>query len=322
MIFYMKQGVKMQQLIKHKRLRRPTMRVATVVLAWLMAWGSVLGPVLPAQAATGDISTVAGNGTLGYSGDGGTATAASLAYPFGVAVDGAGNLYIADSNNQRIRRVDAGTGLISTVAGDGGYGYNGDGGSATAASLASPAGVAVDGAGNLFIADQGNQRIRRVDAGTGLISTVAGNGNYGYNGDGGSATAASLANPTGVAVDGAGNLYIADYGNQRIRKVDALGTISTVAGNGIAGSSGDGGAATAASLAYPTGVAVDGAGNLFIVDQGNQRIRKVDALGTISTVVGNGTTGYSGDGGAATAASLRYPTGVAVDGAGNLFIVD
>ena len=271
--------------------------------------------------AAGVISTVAGDGTEGYGGDGGPAVAAQLSSPWGVALDGAGNLYIADSNNRRIRKVDA-AGMISTVAGDGTRGYGGDGGPATAAQLGSPWGVATDGSGNLYIADIGNWRIRKVDA-AGDISTVAGDGTLGFGGDGGPAVAAQLNYPLGVAPDGAGNLYIADRGNNRIRKVDSAGVITTVAGYGTWGHGGDGGAATAAQLTSPRGVAPDGAGNLYIADGGNHRIRKVDAAGVITTVAGDRTYGgYGGDGGPAVAAQLASPRGVALDGAGNLYIAD
>ena len=272
--------------------------------------------------AAGAITTVAGDGTFGYGGDGGAAVAAQLASPAGLALDGAGNLYIADNNNHRIRKVDA-AGVITTVAGSGmggfgGGGYGGDGGAATSAQLYWPRGVALDGAGNLYIADSGNSRIRKVDP-AGVISTVAGDGTRGYGGDGDPAAAAQLASPFGVALDGAGNLYIADQGNNRIRKVDAAGAITTVAGGGPVG---DDGAAVAAQLYWPTGVALDGASNLYIADQNNNRIRKVDAAGAITTVAGDGTLGYSGDGGAATAAQLNRPAGVAPDGSGNLYIAD
>ena len=270
--------------------------------------------------AAGVISTVAGDGTFGYGGDGGPAAAAQLGAPFGVALDGAGNLYITDTFNNRIRKVDA-AGVISTVAGDGMRGYGGDGGPAAAAQLFLPTGVALDGAGNLYITDTSNNRIRKVDA-AGVISTVAGDGTRGYGGDGGPATAAQLSSPYGVALDGAGNLYIADTRNDRIRKVDASGAISTVAGDGTQGYSGDGGPATAAQLRLPYGVALDGAGNLYIADTSNDRIRKVDASGAISTVAGDGTRGYGGDGGPATAAQLSLPFRVALDGAGNLYIAD
>ena len=274
--------------------------------------------------SSGNISTVAGTGTGGFSGDGGAATAARLT-PSSVAVDGSGNLYIADTGNSRIRKVDS-SGNISTVAGTGTGGFGGDGGAATAARLRTPRGVAVDGSGNLYIADANNHRIRKVDS-SGNISTVAGTGTggfgtVGFNGDGAAATAAQLRSPQGVAVDGSGNLYIADTFNQRIRKVNSSGNISTVAGDGTRSFGGDGGAATAAQLNFPRSVALDGSGNLYIADTFNQRIRKVDSSGNISTVAGTGTGGFSGDGGAATAAQLNSPSSVALDGSGNLYIAD
>ena len=278
------------------------------------------------NATTGIITTVAGNGALGYSGDGSAATSAALCDPSGIAVDKFGNLYIAESLNERIRKVNAATGIITTVAGNGNQGYSGDGSVATSAQLDNPNGVAVDAAGNLYIADGNNNRIRKVNVTTGIITTVAGNGNQGYSGDGGAATSAQLAiaYQSGLAVDAAGNLYIADCDNNRIRKVNAAtGIITTVAGNGTQGYSGDGGAATSAQLDWPWGVAVDASGNIYIADEVNNRIRKVDATtGIISTVAGNGTWGYSGDGGAATSAKMNGPTGVAVNAAGSLFIVD
>jgi len=281
-------------------------------------------------AATGIITTVAGNGSGGYNGDNIAATSAQLSNPYGVAVDGAGNLYIVDNGNDRIRKVTAATGIITTVAGNGTFGYAGDNGAATSAKLNTPQGVAVDGAGNVYIADAFNERIRMVTATTGIITTVAGTGTAGYvpAQDGGAATSAELGQPVGVTVDGAGNLYIADTYNHRIRKVTAAtGIITTVAGNGTAGyvAAQDGGAATSAELHNPAQVAVDGAGNLYIADQSNSRIRKVAAAtGIITTVAGNGTAGYvaAQDGGAATSAELNYPGGVAVDGAGNLYIED
>jgi len=268
----------------------------------------------------GTITTVAGNGQVGYSGDGGPATAASLNYPRGSAVDAAGNLYVADGNNNRIREVSP-AGTITTVAGNGVQGFSGDGGPATGASLSGAYGVAVDAAGNLYIADSNNKRIRKVSP-SGIISTVAGNGAWVFSGDGGPATSASLYRPSGVAVDAAGNLYIADGGNYRIRKVSPVGIITTVAGNGSEGFSGDGGSATAASLGKPYGVAVDAAGNIYVADTNNGRIRKVSPAGIITTVAGNGALGFSGDGGPATAAWLGLPEAVAVDAAGNLYIAD
>jgi trimeric autotransporter adhesin len=268
----------------------------------------------------GIITTVAGDGTPGFSGDGGPATSAQLSSPLGVAVDGAGNLYIADSSNNRLRKVSP-AGIITTVAGNGAFSYSGDGGPARSALLWNPEGAAVDGAGNLYVADTHNNRVRKVSA-AGIITTIAGNGAYGGSGDGGPATSAELAGPLGLAVDGSGNLYIADYDNIRVRRVSPAGTITTVAGNGVGGYSGDGGPANAAQLNRPSGVAVDGAGNLYIADVSNSCIRQVSPTGIISTVAGNGTLGYSGDGGPATHAALSDPWAVAVDGAGNLYIAD
>ena len=270
------------------------------------------------DATTGNISTVAGTGSVGSGGDGGAATAATLNLPRGVALDGSGNLYIADEQNHRVRKVDATTGNISTVAGTGTPGFSGDGGAATAAMLTSPQGVVLDSSGNLYIVSR-NPFVRKVDATTGNISTVAG-ATGGFSGDGGAATAARLSSGSGgVALDGSGNLYIADTGNHRIRKVDTSGNISTTAG---AGASGDGGAATSATLSLPEGVALDGSGNLYIADEGNHRVRKVDTSGNISTVAGTGISGFSSDGGAATSARLSFPRGVALDGSGNLYIAD
>ncbi len=273
------------------------------------------------QASQSIITTVAGNGTGGFSGDGGQATNAELSSTFGVAVDSADNLYIADSYNNRIRKVTA-AGIITTVAG-GTVGFSGDGGQATSAELDNPNGVAVDSADNLYISDTGNNRIRKVTAATAIITTVAGNGTRGFSGDGGQATSGELYSPNGVAVDSADNLYITDNGNNRIRKVTAAGIITTVAGNGTNGFSGDGGQATRAELRGPNGVAVDSVGNLYIADVNNYRIRKVTAAtGIITTLAGNGTGGSSGDGGSAISAELWFPSAVAVDSAGNLNIAD
>jgi len=274
--------------------------------------------VVRMDAATGVLTRVAGNGTRGFSGDNGPATSAQLSAPVGVAVDAAGNLYIADANNFRVRKVA--NGIITTVAGNGTQGYSGDGGPATSAQMDVLAGIAIDSSANLYLADFYNQAIRMVANGT--ISTVAGTGTYGYNGDNIPATSAELSGPTGVAVDAAGNLYIAEaYGN-RIRKV-AKGTITTVAGNGTAGFSGDTKAATSANLRQPASVAVDTSGNLYIADLGNNRVRKVTAAtGIITTVAGNGATTFSGDHVAATSAGLSDPRYVAVDSSGNLYLAD
>ena len=279
------------------------------------------------DVVTGIITTVAGTGTAGFSGDGGPALTADLDQPEGVAVDSAGNLYIVDSSNFRVRKVDASTGIITTVAGRSDFNFSGDGGPATEAALFFPGGVAVDGAGNFFISDTFNHRIRRVDGATGIITTVAGSGptgfgNGGFSGDGGPAAAATLFSPGDLALDRAGNLFIADRSNTRIRKVDVVtGIITTVAGTGTAGFSGDGGPALTADLNQPGGVAVDSAGNLYIADSSNLRVRKVDAAtGIITTTAGNGEVDFPGDGGLAAEAALTDPEGVAVDGAGNLFI--
>lgn len=267
----------------------------------------------------GTLTTIAGTGTAGFGGDGGAAVAALLWQPRSVAVDGAGNVYIADRWNRRIRMV-ATNGVISTVAGVGTMGFTGDGGSAVAAQFGDPAGVAVDAAGTIFVADQSNQRIRRVAGG--VISTLAGNGNPAYGGDGGSAAAAALYQPLGVCPGPGGSVYIADTSNFRIRLVSAGGVISTVAGTGTAGFSGDGAVATNAQLFGPAGTAVDAAGNLYIADAENHRVRRVSPGGTVTTVAGSGGILFSGDGGQATAATLYRPSSVAVDAAGNLYIAD
>lgn len=267
------------------------------------------------------IQTVAGTNTSGYSGDGGSTIQSSLNKPYGVTVDNSGNLYIADTENNRIRKVDE-SGTIHTIAGSGTSGYSGGEGPATSAALHTPSGVAVDSSGNLYISDYHNHRIRKVDV-TGKISTVAGGTELpGTSGDGGPATSARLINPEGLAIDSSGNLYIAEYGGHRIRKVDVTGQISTVAGIGIYGFSGDGGDATSAQLSFPTDVAVDGKGNLYIADTYNNRIRKVDASGKITTVAGTGYGGFYGDGGSAAEANLYYPWGVVIDNVGNLYIAD
>ena len=259
------------------------------------------------------IDTMAG----GAVGDNGPALQARLYDPDGMAVDGFGNLYIADTENHRIRRVNP-SGIITTVAGTGETGFSGDNGPAVRARLYYPRGVAVDAAGNLFIGDAYNHRIRRVDP-SGIITTIVGTGEPGFSGDGGPAVAAQLLGPQGVAADGAGNLYVADSVNFRIRRVDPSGMIITIAGTGKQGYSGDGGPATGARLNVPEGVAVDAAGNLFIGDAYNHRIRRVDPSGTITTIAGTGKQGYSGDGGPAIAARISGPSGLTVDGNGNLY---
>ena len=272
--------------------------------------------------STGIITTIAGDSIQGYFGDGGPATSASLFDPNGVCVDTSGNVYIADDGNNRIRKVTVSTGIITTIAGGGTFGL-GDGGPATSAVLEAPVGVCVDASGNIYIADNYGW-IRKVTVSTGIITTIAGNGSQGYSGDSGLAIHAELQDPTGVCVDTSGNVYIADSYNNRIRKITvSTGIITTVAGNGIPWSSGDGGPATSAELYRPTGVYVDAPGNIYIADRYNNEIRKVTvSTGIITTIAGNGTSGYSGDGGLATNAKLSGPIGVCVDTSGNVYIAD
>jgi len=266
---------------------------------------------------SGNITTVAGNGTCCFSGDGGSATSARVAYPYGVAADSNGNLYIADTVNERIRKVNA-SGIISTVAGSGGLGFAGDRGSATLAQLRTPEGVAVDSNGNLYISDAGNNRIRLVTP-DGIITTLVGGG---LN-DGGPAVFGLLNLPSGVVRDNAGNTYIAENYNNRVREVSASGVITTIAGTGASGFSGDLGPATTAQLNAPEGLALDGSGNLYIADGNNHRVRKLDTSGNISTVAGNGTCcAFNGDGAAATSADIGTPYGLAVDSSGNLYLSD
>ena len=280
------------------------------------------GAIWKVAAGTGAVTIVAGNGMYGFSGDGGLATDAVFSAPTGLAVDLSGNIYVADSFNGRIRRIAGATGVITTVAGNGKVDFSGDGGPATSASFYNPVGVATDAAGNFYIVDSGNERIRKVTAATGVIMTVAGQGSGLYGGDGGLATGAYLATPLGVALDPYGNLYIADYYGDRIRQVAAAGgIIRTVAGNGSHGESGDGGLATNAALYAPSGVAADASGNLYLTEYSGHRIRKVAAAtGIIATVAGNGEPTFGGDGGPASNASLSFPLDVTVDAAGNLYI--
>ena len=276
------------------------------------------------DAGTGLIATVAGDGSAGFGGDGGPATAAQIDYPSSVAVDGSGNLFVADSNNDRVRKVDAATGVITTVAGGGDPPDGlGDGGPATDARF-HPSAIAASPAGDVFIADVSAGRVRKVDAATGVITTMAGTGPAEFSaGDGGPATEAQVPFPEDVNLDPAGNVYIDTVIANRIRRVDAAtGIITTVAGTDEAGFSGDGGPATSATLDFPLGVAADGSGNVVISDYQNNRLRRVSPSGIIDTVAGDGTAGFVGDGGTARSARIFSPIGVAYDAAGNVFFAD
>lgn len=314
--------------------------------------------------ADGNIATICGNGFPGAGGDGGTGSAANLSGPQDVAVDGSGNIFIADTGNGKIREITASTGNISTLAG-GGTTSPGDGGVATDSVLTTPNGVAVDGSGNVFISESGPGEIRQIDT-KGIINVIAGTGTPGFSGDGSTATKAQLWNPLGMALDSSGAIYVADESNQRIRKISS-GNIATVAGNGLGNFAGDGGPALMAQINTPLGIAVDSTGDIYFSDSANHRARKIAPDGTISTVAGNnagdlmqpagvavdasanlyiadaqanvirkvaadgtlstiagkaGTGGYGGDGGPASNALLYSPYGLAVDSAGNLFVSD
>ena len=271
-------------------------------------------------AATNNIFTAAGNGTGAFGGDGLLATDAQIHQPTGVAVTADGGFLIADRDNDRVRRVSP-TGRITTAAGTGTPGFSGDDNSATAAQLSLPSGVAGTADGGYLIADQGNQRVRRVSPG-GTITTVAGTGMPGFSGDDGAATTAQLNNPVGVAAAADGSFLIADRDNHRVRRVSPAGTITTVAGSGSPGFSGDDGAATAAQLDQPAGVAAAADGGFLIADTNNHRVRRVSPGGTITTVAGVGTSAFTRDGGPAVAAAISSPTGVAAAPDGGFLIAD
>jgi sugar lactone lactonase YvrE len=295
------------------RLKRTMNRMMIILMLSLSSWCN-------AQI----ITTIAGTGTGGYNGDGILATAAQFNGVQGLAIDAAGNIYAADIAGNRIRKITVSTGLISTIAGTGVAGYNGDGILATAAQIYNPSAIAFDGNGDLYFTDRSNHRIRKITTSTGIISTVAGTGTAGYNGDAIAATTAQLNNPNDVAFDTSGNLYIADWINQRVRKVNySTGIITTIAGTGTAGYNGDGIAPTAAQINGPCGIIFDNAGNIYIGEFGGGRIRKITiSTGLISTFAGTGTNGYNGDGIAATSAQLNFSAYMCFDGAENMYIGD
>ena len=280
----------------------------------------VAPPVPPLQLY---INTVAGIGIEGYSGDGGPATESKIS-AVGMCADRYGNVYIADTFNNRIRKVSS-NGIITTIAGNGVSGYSGDGGLATNARLNFPWDVCIDIHNNIYICEQGNCVIRKIDT-SGIITTIAGNGVFGYSGDGGLATNAKLNTPQGVAIDSSGNIYIADTSNNRIRKVDTGGIITTIAGNGVKGYSGDGGQATLAkiSLNYEifSNISFDMYGTLYIADTDNNRIRKVDISGIITTIAGDGTPAFSGDGGLSVNSQIKYPNGITVSPNNTIYFLD
>ena len=274
---------------------------------------------------SGTVRYVVGTGKSGrFGGDGGPAAQATLSFPGAVAVDRQGHLYIADTMNHRVRKVDAATGVISTIAGTGQHRCSGDGGPATAAALNEPAALAVDDRGSLYIADQSNNRVRKVNLSTGIITTVAGTGETGYTGDGMPAAEGGLSGPSGLALGPDGELYIADTFSGRIRRVDpATGVISTVAGDGgeyrFSGLPNE----FSTSLSRPYGIALDAAGNLLITDSDSHLLRRWDRRKKIITrLAGSGQARFEGDGGDPLAGSLNYPFGVLVDGAGNVYIAD
>jgi hypothetical protein len=266
------------------------------------------------------ITTVAGNGIGGYTGNGSSAIFSELNNPVGIIIDKKGNMYFADASNNVLRKIDT-LGVINTIGGTGVAGYSGDGGSSTSAELNIPADVTIDDTGNILLVDYGNTRIRKIST-TGIITTIAGTGVAGYSGDNGLAINAKINYPTGIAVDRLGNILIADYFNNVVRKINVSGIITTIAGTGTPGFSGDNGSALVAKLNLPQQITVDSSGNIYIADVGNDRIRKINSSGIITTIAGTGVSGYSGDGGQAVLAKLNAPYGMVFDFIGNLYFVD
>lgn len=273
---------------------------------------------------SGVLSTIAGNGTYGFAGDGGTGSTAVFARPSGIALDTSGSIYISDRMNNRIRKIEITTGIINTVVGNGTGGYTGDGIAATSATLETPVGICIDKFNNLYIADFGNHRVRKVELNTGIISTIAGTGEMGYSGDGGLAINAKLLFPNAVAIDTMGNVYVTEFGNSTVRKIDiSTGVISTIAGTGVQGYTGDGGLASAATLRMPGGLFVDDSDNVIVCDGGNNVVRVIKKNdGKIYPVAGSGLYGYDGDGGLAIYAKLNEPRAVYRAADGHVYIAD
>ena len=271
---------------------------------------------------SGVITTIAGTGDQGYSGDGGPATGATFNQPYSLQVDSNGGVYVVDRLNYVIRKVDAATGIVTTVAGTGEAGYGGDGGPGTMAQFREPNDCFLDGSGGLFIADIQDQRIRRLDLASGIITTFAGNGEKERSGDGLPATEASILGARAVCMDSAGNTYIAEREGNGIRMVDTQGIMHTLAGTGEFGYDGDGGPALQATWGAPKAIRCDYAGNLLVVDTENHAIRRIDAATSLVTTIAGGRRGGEGDGGSATLAGLDRPHGLDLDAMGNLFIAD
>lgn len=291
-------------------------------LTFVMYFSPLLWREVGGEVQAQNIYTAVGSGTnCVYSGDGGPAYLAETCTPQGLASDATGNVYFCDLGNRCIRKINS-AGIITTVAGIGGsFGWSGDGGQATSAQLAGPVAINFDALGNLYITDVGCHCVRKVNT-SGIITTIAGVGGPIYSGDGGPASSAGLHTPKGVAVDASGNVYISDWGNSCIRKINTSGIISTIAGDGMPGYSGDGGPASLAKLNYPYGIALDALGNLYIADKTNARIRKIDVSGIINTVAGTVVAGYNGDGIPATTARIMNPEGIKLDALGNLYFVE
>ncbi|HEY4010033.1 MAG TPA: hypothetical protein VGM11_07760 [Acidobacteriaceae bacterium] len=301
---------------------KPNLRLRIFLQVTLLAAPCLVFIAGCSSSSNANVVVVAGDGIDGSGGDGGPAIRAQFNSIFGVAVDSSGNFYVADAASEVVRKVTVSTGIISTVAGSGVSGYAGDDGPATKAKLDFPFGIALDRANNLYIADRGNNVVRRVDASTGIITTIGGDGLPGFSGDGGLATKASLNTPENIAFDSAGNLYLTDFANSRVREISAAtGIIRTVAGGGS--SLQEDVAATSASIHQIDCVAVDAGGNLYVCDRDREGVREIDAAtGTIHTIAGNGNYGESGNGGPATSAEMSTPYGIAFTASGAMLVVD